>query len=240
MEPRLREIGVSSIRYDDMGNLIAELGSGKSGRSLMFVAHAMNQPAATMPTPYAGEVMDGAQFDLPGEVIRGRGASEQKSTMAAMLHALEAIVASGIDLSGRLYFICCVSGETGRDDAIRNVVERENVHADMALVYGNSLKLQLGNRGRIDMEASVVGQPSHSSRPAEGCNAVTGAVEVIRRLVEEIKLDRAHAELGRATLTINRLRSFPEFDPYRSWPLRDRDRSASVARRRSRCRGGRN
>jgi len=56
----------------------------------------------------------------------------------------------------------------------------------------------------------VVGQPSHSSRPAEGCNAVTGAVEVIRRLVEEIKLDRAHAELGRATLTINRLRSFPE------------------------------
>src|SRR6185437_9604124 len=130
VEPRLREIGVSSIRYDDMGNLIAELGSGKSGRSLMFVAHAMNQPAATMPTPYAGEVMDGARFDLPGEVIRGRGASEQKSTMAAMLHALEAIVASGIDLSGRLYFICCVSGETGRDDAIRNVVERKNVRAD--------------------------------------------------------------------------------------------------------------
>jgi len=210
VEPRLRDMGVDAIRYDDMGNLIAELGCTNSGKSLMFVAHAMNQPPATMQNAYAGEVLDGKPFDLPGEVIRGRGASEQKSTMAAMFHALEAVLQSGAALDGRLYFVCCVSGETGRDDAIRHVVEREGVRADLALVYGNSLKLQLGNRGRIDMEVGVIGKPSHSSRPAEGCNAVTGTVEVIRRLVSEINLDRQHAELGRATLTINRVRSFPE------------------------------
>ena len=52
----------------------------------MLVGHAMNQPPTTMADPYAGEIAT-AQFGLPGQVVRGRGASEQKSTLAAMLHA---------------------------------------------------------------------------------------------------------------------------------------------------------
>lgn len=210
VEPRLRAMGITAIRYDAMGNLIAETGSGRNGRSLMLVVHAMNQPAATMPDPYDGNVVDGAPFGLPGEVVRGKGASEQKGTMAAMLHALEAIAAAGIVLDGRLYFVCCVSGETGSMEAIGNVVEVEGVRADMAFVYGNSLMLQLGNRGRVDVRIAVHGQPCHSSRPAEGCNAVTGAVEVIRRLTSEIELEGSHPQLGRTTLTVNGLRSFPE------------------------------
>jgi succinyl-diaminopimelate desuccinylase len=80
----------------------------------------------------------------------------------------------------------------------------------MAVVYGNSLKLQLGNRGRIDLTITVHGAPCHSSRPAEGCNAITGAMEVIRRLTTEIKLEGNHPQLGRTTLTVNGIRSYPE------------------------------
>src|SRR3954471_22324924 len=35
-------------RLDALGNLIAESGTGRSGRSLMLVSHAMNQPPSTM------------------------------------------------------------------------------------------------------------------------------------------------------------------------------------------------
>jgi succinyl-diaminopimelate desuccinylase len=209
VEPRLRAMGIDDIRYDAMGNLIAEIGPS-GGPSLMLVSHAMNQPPTSMPEPYAGEILDGAPFGLPGQVVRGRGASEQKGTMAAMLHAIEAVTRAGIPLHGRLTFVCCVSGETGKVDAIRNVVEVENVRADVAIVYGNSLKLQLGNRGRIDMQITVHGEPCHSSRPKEGCNAVTGAVEVVRRLIGDIKFERSHPQLGSASLTINGLRSYPE------------------------------
>ena len=45
-----------------MGNLLATCGSGSSGRSLMLVTNAMNQPAATMPNPYGGEVRDGSMM----------------------------------------------------------------------------------------------------------------------------------------------------------------------------------
>lgn len=217
VEPRLREAlgrgpgagsGAARFRYDAMGNLIVELGAAASP-SLMLVGHAMNQPPNTMPNPYAGEIIDGAPFGFSGEVVRGRGASEQKGTLAAMLHAIAAVMQAGVPLRGRLVFVCCVSGETGKIDAIRNVVEAEGVRADIAVVYGNSLKLQLGNRGRIDMRVTVRGEACHSSRPHEGCNAVTGAVEVVRRLASEYR-GRRHPQLGDASLTVNGLRSFPD------------------------------
>ncbi|MGY8994022.1 MAG: hypothetical protein ACKVK8_07730, partial [Rhodospirillales bacterium] len=125
LEPHLRDIGFEAIRYDGMGNLIAEMGSNRNGRSLMLIAHAMNQPPNTMPDPYDGNVVDGAPYGLPGEVVRGKGASEQKSTVAAMLHALEAVRDAKVPINGKLYFICCVSGETGRIEAIQSVVEGE-------------------------------------------------------------------------------------------------------------------
>src|SRR5712671_8048029 len=61
--PRLRAMGFADIRYDTMGNLIATYGSGTSGKSLMFIGNAMNQPKSTMVNAYSGDVVDGAKFD---------------------------------------------------------------------------------------------------------------------------------------------------------------------------------
>src|ERR1700749_4397351 len=72
IEPRLRTMGFADIRYDAMGNLLASYGSGTSGKSLMFIGNAMNQPASTMPTPYDGDVVDGEKFGLPGECVMGK------------------------------------------------------------------------------------------------------------------------------------------------------------------------
>lgn len=209
VEPRLRAMGIEAIRYDAMGNLIAEIGSGQSGASLMLVSNAMNQPQSTMANAYAGEVRDGAAYDLPGEVVLGKGASEQKAVMAAMLAALEALMAEGVKLRGRLVFLCCLSGETGKHDAIRSVVEGAGVRTDIAIIGGQSLLLSLGNRGRIDVHITVHGKPTHSSKPHEGCDAITGAMKLIELLRKDIRLP-SHPELGPATLAVNRFRSYPE------------------------------
>ena len=210
IEPRLRAMGFADIEYDAMGNLVASYGAGASGKSLLLVGHAMNQPPSTMQNPYAGEVVDGAQYGLPGECVLGKGASEQKSNIAAMLHAMETVIASGTPLAGKLIFACCLSGETGKHDAIRSLIETKRVRADMAVLYGNSLKITLGNRGRIDVFVTVKGSPCHSSRPHDGANAITGAMEAIRLLIAGVKLDKTHPQLGRQTLTVNHVRSFPD------------------------------
>jgi acetylornithine deacetylase/succinyl-diaminopimelate desuccinylase-like protein len=210
VEPRLREMGITDIRYDKMNNLIATYGENTSGKSLMLISNAMNQPQSTMVNAYDGDVVDGAQYDLPGEVVLGKGASEQKGTMAAMLHAMETIIASDLPINGQLVFLCCVSGETGRHDAITSVVEGEGVRADMAILGGTSLKLTLGNRGRIDTFIKVKGSPGHSSAPDRAGNAITGAREIIDRLEDQLELTGEHPALGKPSFAVNHIRSFPD------------------------------
>ena len=167
----------------------------------MFASHAMNQPAATMPNPYGGEVRDGAPYDLPGEVVLGKGVSEQKATMAAMLLAIETNVAhsNGPPIHGRLVFLCCLSGETGRHDAIRSIIE----------TFRHQSRPRRARRHRQRSSASATADastcrspctaaPCHSSRPVDGCNAVTGAFAVIRRISSNgVKLTASHPQLGK-------------------------------------------
>jgi acetylornithine deacetylase len=210
VEPRLRQVGIADIRRDRMGNLLATCGRALNRRSLMLVTNAMNQPPATMPNPYGGEVRAGTPYGLAGEVVLGKGLSEQKAPLAAILTALEAISADTVELTGQLVFVCCVSGETGRHDAIRSIIESTGVRGEMAVLNGTGNNISLGNRGRVDVTVTVHGSPCHSSRPAEGCNAVTGAIELIRRLTAELRMPAAHAHLGPPTLTVNRIGSLPE------------------------------
>jgi succinyl-diaminopimelate desuccinylase len=210
VEPRLRAMGMTEITRDRMGNLAAVYGQNISGRSLLLVTNAMNQPAATMPNPYGGEVRDGEPYGLPGEVVLGKGLSEQKAPLAAVLTAIEALIASRVAITGRLIFACCVSGETGRHDAIRNLLEETSLRAEMALLNGSANGISLGNRGRVDVTIAVHGSPCHSSRPSAGCNAVTGAMEVIRRLSDGLRLSASHPKLGVPTWAVNHIRSFPD------------------------------
>lgn len=210
VESRLREIGITDICRDGLGSLLATFGKNKTGRSLMLVTNAMTQPPATMPNPYSGEVKDGATYGLPGEVVLGKGLSEQKAPLAAILLALRSITACQIPITGRLVFLCCVSGETGRHDAIRNLLESTGIRAEMAVLNGTGNRISLGNRGRVDVTVVVHGTPAHSSRPATGCNAITGALEVVRRVTNGLRAMPPHKELGEATLAVTRIRSCPD------------------------------
>src|SRR5689334_20238720 len=68
VEPRLRQMGFSDIQRDGMGNLYSAHGAGTSGRSLMLITNAMNQPQSTMTRAYEGDVTSGEPYGLPGDV----------------------------------------------------------------------------------------------------------------------------------------------------------------------------
>ncbi len=232
IEPRLRAMGFADIRYDAMGNLIATYGTGASGKSLMFIGNAMNQPASTMPNPYNGDVVDGAKYDLPGECVMGKGASEQKANLAAYLHAMETVIAAKVPIPGKLIFTCCLSGETGKHDAIKSVVEGAGVRADMAVLGGTGLKITLGNRGRIDVFATVKGSPCHSARPWDGANAITGAMEAIQRLLAKTQARQEPSAARQADADRQSHPELSEFDPYRAGARRVPARPPAAPRRR--------
>src|SRR5256885_7201993 len=134
-----------------------------------------------MPNPYSGDVVDGAGFGLPGECVMGKGASEQKANLAAMLHAMETVIASEVPLSGKLIFTCCLSGETGKHDAIKSVVEGAGVRADMAVIGGNGLHDNARRPGRVEGFAARTADPPPPTAARERGQAAPRALQPVPR-----------------------------------------------------------
>ena len=210
IKPELKRAGISSI-IDDKGNLVAARKGKSGGKRLLLVAYAMNAAPSTMENPYLGGVVDGASYGLQGECVWGRGACEQKGSLAAMMSALKALAESKAEPPGDLYFVVSAAGETGRHDSLAYVLDHGKVEADWGIIDGPP-EIQLGNKGRVDILVTVKGKQAHSSRPWEGINAVEGAMKVLEKLkpLMPYPSDRAHPELGKVSLTPTSVESFPK------------------------------
>ena len=210
IKPELEQAGLHPF-IDKTGNLVLRIkGREPSGR-LMLVGYAMNAAPSTMPNPYSGAIVDGAPFKLDGECVWGRGACEQKGSLAAMMAAIRFIGLTKSELPSDLYFVVSTAGETGRHDSLAYVLDHDNVNADWCIIDGPP-EIQLGNKGRVDVLVTVKGKQTHSSRPWEGVNAIEGAMKVLenlRRLMPYPEA-RSHADLGKVSLTPNAIESFPK------------------------------
>jgi acetylornithine deacetylase/succinyl-diaminopimelate desuccinylase-like protein len=164
-----------------------------------------------MQNPYSGEIVDGAAYKLDGECVWGRGACEQKGSLAAMMAAVKFIGASKLELPSDLYFVVSTAGETGRHDSLKHVLDHGRVEADWCVIDGPP-EIQLGNKGRVDVLVTVRGKQAHSSRPWEGINAIDGAMQVLQKLQPLMPYPetKSHAELGKVSLTPNAIESFPK------------------------------
>ncbi|MEE9549971.1 MAG: hypothetical protein V3W08_06180, partial [Candidatus Binatia bacterium] len=90
IKPELEEAGIPSV-IDERGNLIASLKGEGRGKRLLLVSYAMNAVPSTMQNPYSGAIVDGTPHGIKGECVWGRGACEQKGSLAAMMSALKLI-----------------------------------------------------------------------------------------------------------------------------------------------------
>lgn len=193
--PLLDQLGLPSNR-DAMGNLIVEIGEGRSEESLLLMPYAMTHPASAMSEPYAAEIVErnGKQS------IRGRGVAEQKGCLAASIAAVAAAAREGI--RGKLVLAVSTAGETGRHDAAKSIIESLGYTPRMGIVViGTSGKTSLGNKGRLDVDITVHGRASHSSMPWEGVNAIEGLRSILNQ-IQAIDFEKGdHPGLGNATLT---------------------------------------
>jgi acetylornithine deacetylase len=156
--------------------------------------------------PYGGELRDGR--------IYGRGASDMKGGLAASLAAMAAL--RGTRLSGPVELAALVDEEeTGK--GIRAYVESAcavpggdaaAVAAPTAGVPGGGLARRrfrgcitteptdlqtiIGARGDSYLRVEVHGRACHAGNPADGANAIYGAMAVVA------EIERLHDELARA------------------------------------------
>lgn len=205
--PEVRALGADGVHTDAMGNLLAQWGQGTS--ALALVVYAMTHPQTTMTDAFTPTIVDGAPYGIRGACMRGRGACEQKGAMAAALAGLRAALAAGGELRRPLALVALTSGETGRPNAIRHLLDNTGVTFELAIVAcGTDNRVCLAQKGRLDVDILVRGKESHSSMPWLGLNALDGAALVLTRLAAH-KVLATHPHLGQITLTPTSLTTEP-------------------------------
>ena len=157
MKPELEEIGIRDIAIDDNMNLIARIRNGGSRGRILWLDYAMSWAAGTMKEPFIGKVLDGKQFGLKGEVVRGRGVSEYKSCTASWISALKTILRSGLELPSEIVYVMSSGGHASQSDCIAHLYFNDHLAADWGVCIGET-SIKVGNPGSIDTNLNIHGK----------------------------------------------------------------------------------
>ena len=180
------DLGFHDIHTDDVGNLIATKGSGSP--KILLCGHMDTVP---------GRV----RVRKEGDSLFGRGSSDAKGPLIAMLFA----AASVKEESGTVIFVGAVD-EEGNATGIKNLVKnRPDVDYAIFGEPSGTKQITIAYKGRIAINLKINVQDSaHASAPWLAKNAIeeTGIfVNEIKRILESGQENKKKGMLLTATLT---------------------------------------
>ncbi len=208
VEARMRELNYDQVHRDAMHNVVGVIKGAGHGANLMFNGHLDHAGVGSMERPFAGEVRDGAPFGCLGPVIYGRGASDMKAAVAAMVEAGGVVKGLGLPLKGDVLVTCVAREEMARGEGIKAVLD-QGYRADFAVSgEATNLKVYLGHRGKAELAMTTLGKTTHGGNPAGGINAILKMTRFLRALEQDYALPR-HDFLGDATWTVLDIEASP-------------------------------
>jgi acetylornithine deacetylase/succinyl-diaminopimelate desuccinylase-like protein len=208
LRPELVRLGVYDLFDVPRNNLVARVGTGESGRTLLLQNYTPAQHHNLMPDAFSGRVANAAAYGADEPAVFGQGVSQNKAHQAVMLAVLKLIQTSGARLRGRLYWAINNEGRSSHacSDAILAALPGSPEFC--VIQIGTDLALSLGNRGRVDVDVHVRGVATHSSAPEQGLSAIEGAHGVIERL-KGLSWPERHPLLGGRQAIVYKVRYEP-------------------------------
>jgi len=198
----LLEKGGFQVEYDEYAvartNLVAHLDGRENRPAIGFTGHLDTAPLGVTNwsrDPFGGEI--------DGEKMYGRGTSDMKGGVAAMVVAALRIAKMQRGKAG-MTLIITAGEETGSEGAYHLTKRRDKLGNVGALVVGEPTANYpvLAHKGSLWLEAKTRGVTAHGSMPDQGVNAIYKAVEVITR-VQKFDFDvLPHPLLSAPTLNV--------------------------------------
>jgi acetylornithine deacetylase/succinyl-diaminopimelate desuccinylase family protein len=169
---------------------------GKGKRRLLFAPH-------TDTVSVAGMTIDPFAADLREGKVWGRGASDTKGSMSAMLVALRESRDLLPGLSHEIWFAGLMGEEAGQQGA-KALSAREKF--DFAIV-GEPTQLQIVNthKGAVWLKLCARGRAAHAATPQNGENAIEKMIAALEIFGRELRADftsRMDKTLGTPTFNI--------------------------------------
>jgi succinyl-diaminopimelate desuccinylase len=152
--------------------------AGTAPRTLYFSGHYDVVPAQSR---------DQFQPRVEGANLFGRGSSDMKSGLAAMIHAAAAARDEGLLKTGRIGIVLVPDEETAGPRGSRDLEARGLLGKDgigMLTPEPTGGVIWNANRGAISLRATLHGKAAHVGRQFEGVNAFERAVPAMARLLE--------------------------------------------------------
>jgi len=190
-------IEVEKNRFDVVGIL------GK-GRGLMFNGHLDTVPAGYLKNwkfdPFSGKIKEGR--------IYGRGASDMKGGIAAMLTATKNLAREKFKRKLLLAFVA--DEELSSKGSLYLIKKRRNLLKDIKFgVIGEPREMDIGiaNKGIVQLKIKFFGKSAHGSKPELGDNAISKAakfIQKINKLSENLKI--RDPILGKGTINVGTIK----------------------------------
>ena len=176
-------------------NVLATL-PGATDRTLLYNGHVDT-------VPFDAEAWSRDPLgEREGDRLYGRGATDMKGPLAAMLAAAEALVAADGDVPVSLAFAVVSDEETGGDAGVDTLVESgalDRLAPDACVIgettcSGGRHSVTVADRGSIWLTLRAEGEAAHGSRPSLGANAIDRLWEAVsllrsRLASRELELD---------------------------------------------------
>ena len=197
-------LGYDDVAVDSCGNVVGRIAFAAPGGRLLMEAQMdhvdTGDPASWSRYPYGAFVERGR--------IYGRGAADQKGSLAAMILAGALLKEDfGAALSGELFVAGTVQQE--RFEGFSSRVVGESVRPDWVILgEATDLRIARGQRGRAEIVVETRGVMAHSATPEYGINAANKMISLIAALKEQF-LPPMDSFLGKGILVLTSLCSSP-------------------------------
>jgi acetylornithine deacetylase/succinyl-diaminopimelate desuccinylase family protein len=192
-------------RQEHQPNLIASYGSLDRRPHLMFHSHIDTVPAGELERwrvdPFSGSIVEGC--------IYGRGAGDDKGSVAAQVMAVLALARAGVPLQGCLKLVVVSDEESGGLQGTQWLREAGVLEPD-ALVVGEQTenRVAISERVACGIDLTVIGKSAHGAMPWAGENAVLKAARALTWLQDRLfpRLEaRRHPYLPPPTLNVGKI-----------------------------------
>ncbi|HHQ48171.1 MAG TPA: YgeY family selenium metabolism-linked hydrolase [Acidobacteria bacterium] len=199
----MERLGYDEVQVDGMGNVLGRIGSGS--RVLAFDAHVdtvgISNPKQWKVDPFGGSISGG--------VLYGRGASDQKGGLAAIVHGVAMTRQVGLPEDLTVWVTATVNGEDCVGLAWQYIVNEVGLKPEAVVIAMPShLGVCFGQRGRMEVQLTTHGIGAHGSQPERGSNAIYAMAPIVQG-IERLhgRLVTSHPRLGKGSVAVTGITS---------------------------------